>query len=190
MKPPLAAGIPLCRFAGQTCAACCWGERVSRAALSARLRRQSRVFARCFSDRNPPNRLDLLCYELKIRGAIDLFWGLLLLLPLVSDLLRPFLSRHLTCAFLGYEDERRGRVGCLLHPKRWGGRDIRPQAAFGLLRGIGCGSPEWYCLAAHFFAAASPRERQLLERQGRSLDWYSYSRLASRYRPAEGGSAS
>lgn len=174
----------LCRFAGHTCAACCWGEEVPYAALDARLRRQTRVFAQHFAGRSPPSRLDLLLYELDVRGAADVFWGMLLLLPLLGDLLRPFLSRRLTCAFLGYEDDRRERVGCMLHPSRWAGRDARPRSAFALLRGIGCGAPDWYCLAAHFFAAAPMRERHRLEHGSRALSWYAYSRMAPRYRPA------
>jgi hypothetical protein len=175
---------PLCRFAGHTCAACCWGEEVSYSALDARLRRQTGVFARRFAGRARPGRLDLLLYELDVRGAADVFWGMLLLLPLLGDLLRPILLRRLTCAFLGYEDGRRERVGCMLHPSRWAGRDARPHSAFALLRGIGCGAPDWYCLAAHFFAAAPVRERRRLERRSRTLNWYAYSRAASRYHPA------
>jgi hypothetical protein len=177
------AVVPLCRFDGHTCAACCWGGAVSYPSLRGRLRRQTRAFARHFAGRQRPGRLDLLLHELNVRGAADVFWALLLLLPLVGDLLRPVLSRHLTCAFLGYEDERRERVGCMLHPSRWEGRDVRGRSAFALLCGIGCGSPDWYCLAAHFFDVATARERRRLAQQGRSLSWYTYSRLASRYRP-------
>src|SRR5262249_22430473 len=103
---------PLCRFAGQTCAACCWGAEVPYPSLRARLRRQGRVFARWFPDRSRLGRLTLLLYELRVHGIADLFWGVLLLLPGVGDVVRPWLSRHLICAFLGYEDEQGHRVGC------------------------------------------------------------------------------
>jgi hypothetical protein len=174
---------PLCRFAGHTCAACCWGENVSSAALKGRLRRQSRVFDRCFGERSRLGRLELLGYQLRIHGIEDLFLGILLILPLLGDLLRPWLSRRLVCAFLGYEDDNGERVGCMLHPSRWGGSDLRAQSAFALLKGVGCGAPSWYCLSAHFFAAASRRERQRLRQAGEGLNWYAYSRLAARYRP-------
>jgi hypothetical protein len=178
-----AARDPLCRFAGRACAACCWGEGVSYPALCARLRRQTGAFARRFAGRSPPGWWDLFLHELTVRGAADVFWGVLLLVPLLGDQLRPVLARRLTCAFLGYEDERRERVGCLLHPSRWEGKDVR-RGTFALLSGIGCGHPDWYCLAAHFFAAAPPHERRRFEDQSRGLGWYAYSRLASRFRPA------
>jgi hypothetical protein len=181
--PPRLPREPLCRFAGHTCAACCWGDKVSRPSLAARLRRQSRVFKRSFADRSPLGRFALLRYELSVRGIVELFWGALLLVPLVSDLLRPWLSRRLTCAFLGYENEREQRVCCLLHPLRWSGTDVRQRSAFGWLRGVGCGEPDWQCLAAHFFAAASRPERQRLERASEGWDWYDYSLLASSYQP-------
>lgn len=177
---PLAS---LCRFAGHTCAACCWGEKVSYPSLRTRLRRQSRVFGRWFAARSRLGRFELILYELRVRGLADLFAALLLLLPVVGDLLRPWLSRRLVCAFLGYEDEQGQRVGCLLHPSRWGGVDVRQRNAFALLKGVGCGAPAWQCLAAHFFAAAPRQERQRLHRASDGLDWYGYSRLASRYRP-------
>jgi len=173
----------LCRFAGHTCAACCWGEKVSYPALRSRLRRQTRVFAQHFAGRSRPSWLNLILYEMSVRGAADLFWGILLWLPLLGDLLRPWLSRRLVCAFLGYEGSREESLACMLHPSRWMGEDARRRSAFALLRGIGCGSPDWYCLAAHFFAAASGSERWHLERQSRGLGWHAYSRLASHYRP-------
>lgn len=174
---------PLCRFAGHTCAACCWGDKVSPAALRARLHRQSRTFAQCFAERSRLGWWELLRYQLRLHGIEDLFWGLLLLLPLVGDLLRPWLSHRLVCAFLGYEDASGRRVVCLLHPSRWEGRDLRPQSAFALWKGVSCGAPSWYCLAAHFFAAASTDERLRLRDRSERLDWYAYSRMASRYRP-------
>jgi hypothetical protein len=178
---------PLCRFAGHTCAACCWGEKVSSATLRARLRRQSRVFRRCFEERSRLGRLELLRYELRVGGIVALFWAMVLLFPLLGDLVRPWLSRRLICAFLGYEDEKGERVGCLLHPSRWAGMDVRQRSAFALLKGVGCGLPSWQCLAAHFFAAASGKERRQLQQASRGLDWYAYSLLASRYRAASKG---
>lgn len=177
---PLAS---LCRFAGHTCAACCWGEKVSYPSLRARLRRQRRVFGCWFAAGSRLGRFELLLYELRVGGLVELFWAMVLLLPVVGDLLRPWLSRRLICAFLAYEDEQEQRVGCLLHPTRRGGIDVRQGSAFALLKGVGCGAPAWQCLAAHFFAAASRSERQRLHRASSGLDWYGYSLLASRYRP-------
>lgn len=173
--------VPLCRFAGHTCAACCRGEQVSRPALHARLLRQTRQFARRFAGR-PPTRLGLLLHELTVRGAADALWGLLLAVPVLGDLLRPILKRRLTCAFLGYEDSGHTRVGCMLHPSRWAGRDVR-RHAFALLPGVTCGAADYYCPAAHAFAAAAWPQRADFERRTRGLDWHAYSRAAAAFRP-------
>jgi hypothetical protein len=168
----------LCRFAGHTCAACCWGERVPPPALRSRLRRQTRLFRRQFPGGRPPGRLALLLYELRARGGLDLLWAALLLVPLLGDWLRPWLKARAVCAFLGHEGDGEVRVGCLLHPARWEGRDGRG-AAFALLPGFACGRPDYFCLAAHFFAAADWRERERFARRVAGLGWYGYS-LAAR----------
>jgi hypothetical protein len=93
------------------------------------------------------------------------------------------LRRRMVCAFLGFEDQEGQRIGCLLHPTRWAGQDIRSAVAFGLLPGFGCGAPDYYCLAAHWFAHASGSERQRLAQQMADLDWFSFSRAAAAYRP-------
>ncbi len=178
---------PLCRFAGHTCAACCWGEGVPAPALRSRLRRQTRLFRRHLAGGRPPGRLALLLHELRARGGLDLLWAALLLVPLLGDWLRPRLKARAVCAFLGHEGGE-GRVGCLLHPARWGGRDARG-AAFALLPGFACGRPDYYCLAAHFFAAAGWRERERFARRVAGLDWYEYSRAATSFRPAQRAAA-
>ena len=173
---------PLCRFDGHTCAACCWGEAVRPGPLPAALRRQTRLFRR-FRQSRPPGPWQLLLHELTARRGLDLVLGGLLLLPFLGAWLRPWLRRRLVCAFLGFEGPGERRVGCLLHPSRWEGREVRPRAAFRLLRGFACGAPDWYCLAAHWFARATWEERRDFARHTRSLDWYGFSRAASAYQP-------
>jgi hypothetical protein len=175
---------PLCRHDGHTCAACCWGEDVSRRALVGRLRRQTRLFAGRFSRRRPPTRLRLLTYEIVARGFLDLLLAPLLMIPGLSDWLRPWLQRRMACAFLGFEDDAGTRVGCMLHPTRWNGQEMRPRAAFALLRGLGCGAPDYYCLAAHWFARASWNERDAFTRRTADHDWHDFSRAAVAFRPA------
>jgi hypothetical protein len=167
--------LPLCRFERHTCAACCWGEAVPRHRLHAALRRQTRLFPRTL------NRFRLLRHELASRRGLDLLLGLLLRVPLVSEMLRPWLRPRIVCAFLGYEDAAEQRVGCLLHPSHWSGREVRPRAAFALLRGFSCGSPDWYCLAAHWFARATWEERRTFARAAAGLDWFRFSQVAAGY---------
>jgi hypothetical protein len=175
--------LPLCRFGGHTCAACCWGEAVSPAALRSAVRRQTRLFRRRFPGRRLPGWGGLLLHELTARRGVDLLLGCLLLLPPLAAWLRPRLRRRLVCAFLGFERDGEERVGCLLHPSRWDGFDLRRPAAFRLLRGVSCGPPDWYCLAAHWFARATWQQRRDFADRTRALDWYAFSRAASRYGP-------
>jgi hypothetical protein len=125
------------------------------------------------------NRFRLFLHELAARRGLDLLLGALLLLPRLSDLLRPWLRQRMVCAFLGFEDAAEQRVGCLLHPSRWSEREVRPRVAFTLLRGFSCGSPDWYCLAAHWFARATWEERRTFAQATVGLDWFRFSRAAA-----------
>jgi hypothetical protein len=98
--------------------------------------------------------------------------------------LRFWLRRRMVCAFLAFEDATERRIGCLLHPTRWAGRDIRSAVAFGLLPGFGCGAPDYFCLAAHWFNHATRDERLRWAQESAGLDWCSFSRAARAYRPA------
>jgi hypothetical protein len=118
-------------------------------------------------------------YELVARRGVDLVWALLLWLPGVGDWLRPRLRGRMVCAFLGFEDAGERRVGCLLHPSRWQGREVRPAAAFALLRGFGCGSPDYYCLAAHWFARTTWERRRDFSARMAGMDWYEFSRAVA-----------
>jgi hypothetical protein len=179
----LPAAEPLCRAGGHTCAACCHGKAVGRPALELRLRRQTHLFSHLVGGRLARTRL--LLYELAARRGADLVWGLLLCLPVVGDLLRPWLKRRTVCAFLGFEDAAGTRVGCLLHPTRWGGRDVRRRAAFALRRGFGCGPADYLCLAAWRFARAPVAVRRAFLGRVRGLDWFTYATAAVRFRPRQ-----
>ena len=186
-RPAAKVALPLCRLDGHTCAACCWGEGVRRPRLEAALRRQGRRFRRWFRRSHPPGRLRLALYERTVRSGLDLLWAVLLLIPGLGAWLRPRLRRRMVCAFLGFDDEREETVGCLLHPTRWEGRELRPRAAFALLRGFACGPPDHYCLAARYFARAPWREQRAFAERSAGLDWYAYSAAAAAFRPGRVG---
>ncbi|MBY0525146.1 MAG: hypothetical protein K2R98_17200 [Gemmataceae bacterium] len=172
--------VPLCRFAGHTCAACCWGDAVPRPVLEARLRRQTHVFRRWFRQRRP-RRTTLFLYELAVRGAADLLVLIPLLLPMFNDWLRPWLKGRTVCAYLGSDDN--GGVGCLLHPTRWDGEDVRERVAFALLPGFSCGRPDYFCVSAHWFARAGWEDRSDFARKVRKMGWYRFSQAAQAFRP-------
>jgi hypothetical protein len=155
---------------------------VPRGRLWSTLRRQTRLFDR-LSRRGPPGRWALLVHEVTARRGLDLAWALLLPVPGVGDLMRVWLGRRLVCAFLGYEDAAESRVGCLLHPSRWAGREVRPQVAFALLRGVACGTPDYLCQAAVLYGRASHRARAAFGRRAARMNWYAFSRAARDFRP-------
>jgi hypothetical protein len=130
-----------------------------------------------------PGRLGLLLHELTVRRGVDLLWAILLLVPGLGDWLRPRLKRRITCAFLGFEDAEERRVGCMIHPSRWHGQEVRPKVAFALLPGFGCGAPDYYCLAAHCFAHAGWREQLQFAKETAAMDWYEFSHAVTGYRP-------
>jgi hypothetical protein len=171
--------VTLCRAGGHTCAACCHGEALPRPALERRLRAQTCLFARLVG--SELTRARLLTFELAARSAAGLFWAVVLWLPLVGDLVRPWLKKRAVCAFLGFEDEAHTRVGCLLHPSRWQGLDVRRKAAFALWKGFGCGSAGYLCLAAWRFARASWQARRDFLHRTRGLGWYAYGQAASAF---------
>jgi hypothetical protein len=176
---PAPPGEPLCRAGGHTCATCCHGPGLDRPLLVRRLRRQTRLFARCVGA--APTRGRLLRFEMAARGAAGLAWAVLLLVPTVGRLLRPWLARRTVCAFLGFEDVGERRVGCLLHPARWQGREMRG-AAFGLWRGFGCGPADFLCLAGWRFARAPLPARRRFLRASAGLDWFAFGRAALGFR--------
>jgi hypothetical protein len=163
----------LCRFGGHTCAACCFGDRLPRPAVAARLRRQTDLFRRWF-DRRHPERRQLRLFEFAVRPWLDLIWAVLLWVPGLNCWLRPWLKRRAVCAFLGFEDADEARVGCLLHPARWG-IDLRQQAAFAFWRGFGCGAGDYFCHPAWMFRIAPWTARQQFAQRTAGVDWFIYS---------------
>ena len=164
----------LCRQDRHTCAACCFGEKVPRERLERRLRRQTALFCEWIGQsgrlRWRPWR-----YELRVRPVVDLLWALLLMLPVVGNLLRPWLQKRSVCAFLGIEDDEESRVGCMLHPSRLG-VDLRQKAAFALWHGFGCGAGAYFCSSAWIFRRLPWRVRREFLRECEPLDWFEYSR--------------
>jgi hypothetical protein len=171
---------PLCRAGGRTCAACCYGEAVSRPELERRLTKQTALFGWLIGNRSA-GRGRLLLHELLARGLPGLAWALLLLVPVLAFFLRPWLRRRVVCAFLGYEDAERTRVGCLLHPSRHAGVDVRRQAAFVLWHGFGCGAAGYLCQAAARYALAGWHERKQFVAQTEGLDWFEYGRRTATF---------
>lgn len=166
----------ICSLGGKTCGACCWGSGVSRDDIARRLRRHRDLFGAIGAG----GRLALLGHELLSRRGLDLLLAPLFLIPYLGAKLRARFGERVVCAFVAFLDGSETSVGCLLHPARWDGRDRR-EAAFGLLAGVGCGSPDYLCAAAKSFALEAPRERRRFQIAARDMDWFEYSRAASSF---------
>ena len=167
----------LCRAGGHTCAACCHGDLVPRARLEAALARQARLFAWAVGGRRP-SFFRLLLYEVRVRGLVGLAVGLVLLVPLLGEVAAWWLRRRVACSYLGFEDEGRSRVGCLIHPSRWDGRDVRRWAAFLLWRGLGCGAGDWLCAGARRYEIADWQARRDFLRGAEGCSWHEFGRRA------------
>lgn len=165
----------LCRHGNSTCGACCWGRDVDRTTLNKRLRRQQQLAAGWSSGDELPSPVRLLWHELRARGGADLILALLLRVPWLGKLVRSWLAKRVVCAFIAFDGPTTNRVGCLLHPKRWGGRDVRRQAAFRLLPGLGCGESDYACAGCQKFARADAAQQLVMLNDLHSDDWYEYS---------------
>jgi hypothetical protein len=148
---------------------------VSREDLVHRLRRHRALF-----DGRRPGRWSLLRHELRARRGFDLVLAVLLFLPYVQGKVRLWFHARVVCSFLAFRDATEETVGCLLHPARWNGDDLRP-AAFRLLPGVSCGSPDYLCAAARNFESATPIARLRFQLAARETDWFDYSLAASTF---------
>jgi hypothetical protein len=172
--PMASAAGSLCQMDGRSCVHCCVGHNVTRGEMEQALDRQTIRFHHQFRDRLP-SRLEMLRYELFARGLVGVMWTLVLLLPFVGQLVRPRLRRRAVCAWLGYLSSDKKEAGCLLHPSRWQGCDVRQQAAFASWRGFGCGEKEWLCLPAWRWRRGVPATREAWLRRTEGMDWFAYS---------------
>ena len=165
----------LCRANGHSCGACCWGPQVSREELLVVLDRNRRSFKRWTKDGTRLSWWRLFLHETFSHKGRNLLWAIGLRLPVLSKQLKKKLARKLTCSFLGFDDEQNAASGCMLHPVRWEGQDVRQQNAFRMLPGIECGDPAFVCNACHQMEGESNPQRQQFVQITTGMDWYDYS---------------
>ncbi len=177
----LGEGAAICSLGARSCAACCWGEGLSREELCTRLRRHGRLLEKRLVAGRLPSAAFLLLHELRALRRADLVLGLLQWLPSLGPRFRERISVRLVCPFAAFRDPEQQRVGCLLHPTRWDGRDVRARVAIRLLPGFGCGASSFACDGAARFAVASDTARRRFALETASLDWYSYSEAAPQF---------
>lgn len=166
---------PLCQTRTQSCVACCRGKKLSDASLIVKLRRQTERFQKSFGSPNyPPSFLARILFELRSRRFSPLLFAPLFLLPGFGPLIRTRFANRSCCAFLGYLDG--SRAGCLLHPTRMGGTDVRRRTAFALLPGMRCGEPGFTCNATHLYRRLGLHARQEFKDKTQGMASTEYSR--------------
>ena len=166
----------LCRTNGKTCGACCWGVTVSRSDLETLLERHRKSFLFWTRDGTVISKSRLFFHETWCRRGKNIIWSLALRLPVISERLKQHLARNLTCAFMGFDTEQHKSVGCMLHPTRFEGEDVRQAAAFRLLPGIECGDPGYVCQACSSVNQLTEPQRSAVAESLTTGDWYEYTR--------------
>ena len=168
------ANSTLCRRNDNSCGACCWGIDVDRATLNVRLERHRKSFEQLVGQ-NKPTAVRLFWHECVCHRGKNLAWAVLLRIPFIRERCKRRLSRQLVCAFLGFDSAARTKVGCLLHPSRHPGSDIRNSVAFRMLPGVECGDPQYVCDGCHRFDAMSAGQKSVFTEAVSSQDWYDYT---------------
>jgi len=126
-----------CQDFRQGCCGCCVNMKWPRDRILAYLRENTRVMAEIFPESGRPGMRELVKVHWRRGGVWDHLLMTLLVMPtfgLSATVWRWF--RH-SCCFAGFLDESSGRVGCLIHPERMPGPDLR-RHAFPLVPTLGC----------------------------------------------------
>lgn len=149
-----------CQTFPQGCCGCCVNMRWRPERLRAFLAANTAAAARVFPDERPPSYRHLVRLHMLRGGAWDhLLLGLLA--PLTLGLSVWLWARRFgSCRFAGYLDEN-GRVGCLVHPARVGGRRDLRRHAFPLILLVSC-NRQLFC--------------SMLSRADWTWDWHAASR--------------
>ena len=126
-----------CQSFRQGCCGCCVNMRWRSERIAAFLEANTRAAERCFPSGARLRMRDLVRVHMARSGwreHVLAVW----LVPLTLGLSAWFWKRRYgSCCFAGYIDRSAGRVGCLIHPARVGGPDLR-RHAFPLVPTLGC----------------------------------------------------
>jgi hypothetical protein len=126
-----------CQDFRQGCCGCCVNMRWRPERLAAYLDANTRAAETYLRPGRRPRLRDLVRLHLSRGGWRDHLLAAWLV-PLTLGLSAWYWKRcYGSCCFAGYLDRAEGRVGCLIHPARVGGPDLR-RHAFPLLPTLGC----------------------------------------------------
>jgi hypothetical protein len=175
LELPILGDASLCQRGQQSCGACCWGKSLSREVLTAALERNRTLFERIRMTGQLPGRWRLLWHELVSRRGRDLFWSPLLWIPGIGARLKKRLAAELVCAFVAFDSSEQKSVGCMLHPLRHDGQDLRRETAFRLLKNVDCSQTSYICDGCKRYNEDSADSQQHFSQFTSSLDWFNYS---------------
>ena len=170
----------LCRLNHQTCGACCWGVKVNRATLKKKLSRQRSLFHSVVASKIT-SKWKLFRHEVLSHRGANLVWALLLVIPFVKQRLKKWLAANLVCPFLAFDSDKQVSVGCMLHPSRHNGVDVRNQDAFRLLSGIACGDANYACNGCLQYNKFNESQQEAFQSMVSELDWFDYTNTIRAY---------
>ena len=126
-----------CQTFRQGCVGCCVNMRWKPARVLKYLEANTAAAETLFPQGGRPGRRELARMHRMRGGWLDFTLAVLLVMPTFG--LSAFLWRRYwgSCCFAGYLNRADGRVGCLVHPARAGGPDLR-RLAFPWAPTLGC----------------------------------------------------
>jgi len=156
--------VDSCQDFKEGCCGCCVNMRWSEQRLGDFLSKNTEAVDQMITRRGKALRvIDLVAVHLKRGGGRD-FLLAFILVPFTFGLSALYWKRRYgSCCFAGWLDREKRRVGCLIHPARLGGADLR-RHAFPLVPTLSC-DREMRCLLLNNAAA------EQLE-----LEWFELSR--------------
>jgi len=177
MQPPYSNShdVSLCRIDKHTCGACCWGPNIKRSHLVSRLRRQRDLFRHISSAGTLPGHARLFLHEILATRGMNLLWAVLVRLPGIGKRRKKTIAQSIVCPFMGFDNDQETCVGCMIHPTRFEGHDVRSAVAFALLPGITCGDANYVCTGCTRFNDMPHDQTQVFLNAVTALDWYEYT---------------
>jgi hypothetical protein len=108
-KEEFPSKVYLCSLDNISCSGCCIDSKEDKDLLKKYVEENSLAFEKYFIDKKPVTFSDLEDYIFKREGTVTY----------TKDFYRD------NCSLAGYMDGQHSRIGCLIHPKRTGGMEIR-----------------------------------------------------------------
>ena len=154
-KEEFPSKVCLCNVDNISCSGCCIDSKENKEVLKKYVEENSIAFAKYFTGRECVTFSDLEDYIFSREGAVT---------PYTKEFYRD------NCSLAGYMDGQHSRTGCLIHPKRTGGMEIRE----GLWMLI-C-APYEKCYRDLLWKELPQEGKEYFLAQVKGLDWIDYAK--------------